>query len=128
VFGVAFVDDGARIATVRYPGGFASVPVPTLAPAVVVELWDAATARPIGEPMIARGYAPTPLHANADGSKLVNGTQNGVAIVWDLDPRHWETIACRIAGRNLTRTEWNLYLPDHPYQTTCPGFRFTSSR
>ena len=62
VFGVAFVDGGARIATVRYPGGVAAVPTPSpaLEPAVVVELWDAATSRPIGEPMIARGYAPTP--------------------------------------------------------------------
>ena len=51
-----------RIATVRYPGGVAVVPTPSpaLKPAVVVELWDAATSRPIGEPMIARGYAPTP--------------------------------------------------------------------
>ena len=40
--------------------------------------------------------------------------------VWDLDVHHWEQAACRIAGRNLTRAEWHQYLPDQPYQCTCP--------
>jgi hypothetical protein len=29
-------------------------------------------------------------------------------------------MACHLAGRNLTRAEWNQYLPGQPYQTTCP--------
>jgi WD40 repeat protein len=131
VFGVTFADGGERVATVRYPGGvaFGSVtptgpPIATaFAPAVIVELWDAATARPIGEPMIVRGYSPTPARANEDGTKLVNGTQNGVAILWDLDSGHWSDIACRIAGRNLTRAEWTQYLPDRTYAATCPEYR-----
>lgn len=28
--------------------------------------------------------------------------------------------ACRLAGRNLTPAEWGLYLPDWPYERTCP--------
>ena len=27
--------------------------------------------------------------------------------IWDLDPEHWVDAACRVAGRNLTRYEWN---------------------
>ena len=27
--------------------------------------------------------------------------------------------ACLIAGRNLTRDEWNTYLPRQPYRKTC---------
>lgn len=29
---------------------------------------------------------------------------------------------CRRARRNLTRAEWNEFLPSHPYQRTCPSF------
>ncbi len=41
-------------------------------------------------------------------------------MVWDVAPDHWDATACRIAGRNLTRAEWNQYLPGRPYQATCP--------
>ena len=41
-------------------------------------------------------------------------------MVWDVDPAHWDAMACRIAGRNLTHAEWNQYIPGRPYQTTCP--------
>jgi len=43
--------------------------------------------------------------------------------VWDLDPDDWETAACTIASRNLTRDEWNTYIGTlAPYQRTCPEF------
>jgi hypothetical protein len=46
----------------------------------------------------------------------------GVA-VWDLDPHHWLGAACAIAGRNLTRAEWNRYLGAlRPYHRTCRAF------
>ena len=41
-------------------------------------------------------------------------------MVWDVDPAHWDAMACRIAGRNLTGAEWNQYLPGRHYQKTCP--------
>ena len=49
-----------------------------------------------------------------------NFGSSGTYMVWDLDPAHWASIACRIAGRNLTQDEWKEYLPDRPYQLTCP--------
>ena len=54
-----------------------------------------------------------------DGTRLLTGTGNGTTAIWDLDTRHWEDRACRIAGRNLTRAEWREYLPDQPYRRTC---------
>jgi hypothetical protein len=45
---------------------------------------------------------------------------NGTPTILDLDPAHWQTTACHLAGRNLTRAEWDQYLPGRPYQTTCP--------
>ena len=40
---------------------------------------------------------------------------------FDLDPTSWERRACTIANRNLTRSEWQQYLPGVPYRKTCPA-------
>ena len=41
--------------------------------------------------------------------------------IWDLDPSRWETAACEVAGRNLTREEWETHIGDlASYRATCP--------
>jgi hypothetical protein len=39
--------------------------------------------------------------------------------MYDLDPMRWQTLACRIAGRPLTITEWNKHFPGRPYRPAC---------
>ena len=40
---------------------------------------------------------------------------------WNTDPSGWFDIACKAAGRNLTRTEWEQLGPtDAEYAATCP--------
>jgi WD40 repeat protein len=57
-----------------------------------------------------------------DGMEAAVGTEHGIA-VWDLDPAHWIEGACAIAGRNLTRAEWEQYIGDLAgYRATCPQF------
>ncbi|WP_324274307.1 hypothetical protein [Blastococcus brunescens] len=36
-----------------------------------------------------------------------------------LDPGRWADQACRIVDRDLTREEWDRYLPEQPYEATC---------
>ena len=44
-------------------------------------------------------------------------------MTWDLDPAHWETKACAIAGRNLTPAEWTKYIgPLDRYHAICTEF------
>ena len=51
-------------------------------------------------------------------AKETNPTQ-----IWDLDPAHWVSAACGVAGRNLTRDEWATHIGDlSPYRPTCPQF------
>ena len=38
---------------------------------------------------------------------------------YPLEPSAWLEEACAVAGRNLTRAEWDRYLPDRPYERTC---------
>ena len=39
---------------------------------------------------------------------------------YPLEPSAWLEEACAVAGRDLTRAEWDRYLPDRPYERTCP--------
>ena len=58
-----------------------------------------------------------------DGYALTTADEAlGDIIVWSLDPAVWKQRACEVAGRNLTRAEWQRYLPDEPYRATCPQF------
>lgn len=51
---------------------------------------------------------------------LVGPGGKGV-VLWDLEPEHWASAACTIAGRNLSRQEWVTYIGDlGQYRTTCP--------
>ena len=38
---------------------------------------------------------------------------------YPLDPARWLARACTVAGRDLTRAEWDRYLPDRPYAPVC---------
>lgn len=41
---------------------------------------------------------------------------------WDLDPERLHDAACVAAGRNMTRSEWEQFLPGWDYQITCDRF------
>jgi len=78
---------------------------------------------------------PIPIHlANAgrnidvrgDGQEIAittsSGEKSGV-VLWDLNPADWETAACKIAGRNLTKQEWTEYIGDlAPYGPLCTDY------
>ena len=53
-----------------------------------------------------------------NGRLLINIASNGVE--WPMDVGTWKRFACRVAGRNLTRSEWRNALPTRPYMRVCP--------
>ena len=56
-----------------------------------------------------------------DGKLLATGGLHSRAMLWNVDPAVWRQRACAIAGRNLNREEWKLFLPPGtPYRATCP--------
>jgi WD40 repeat protein len=83
------------------------------------QLWDAATLEPIGEPVLFGANGSIFVNRDAAGHTAVIGSGNGRAFAWNVDVQHWEDLACRIAGRNLTRAEWSEHLPHEPYRATC---------
>jgi WD40 repeat protein len=83
-------------------------------------LWDLATRRPIGAAL--SGQAGDPV-----GAAFIRGVTHlavlheSGGVVWDLRPRSWLRHACAVAGRPLTRSEWETALPDRPYAPACAG-------
>jgi WD40 repeat protein len=97
-------------------------------------LYDAASGQQLGDPLpigpLPIGVALHGRYNQVSGNLLASPSTNEFleatpgpdrsVTVWDVDLAHWTATACRIAGRNLTKAEWNQYLPGQPYHTTCP--------
>jgi len=88
-----------------------------------VSIYDLTTRTRIGLPIEIGADVLNKAVLRPDGRAIaIGGGSHGIQI-WDLDADHWATAACRLAGRNLTREEWNTYLSwAGPYHATCPGF------
>jgi WD40 repeat protein len=57
-----------------------------------------------------------------NGKYVVSGSDDGTARVWIYRPEDLIAEACSRVTRNLTRTEWKLYIGDAlPYQAVCPN-------
>ena len=64
----------------------------------------------------------TALAISPDGHWLATGDLVGTVRLWTLGPEELMDVACRTAGRNLTRVEWEQYLPEQTYRKTCEQF------
>lgn len=95
-------------------------------PTPSAQLYDTQTLQRIGMPFPIN-HVPAdnnfgigfPVTTNNIGTLFAAG-ETDAPTLWDVDPTHWRTIACTIAGRNLSHAEWQTYLPNQRYQRTCP--------
>lgn len=108
-----------------------------------IRLWDVESHQPIGQPITgsnARQLFVDLPHINPllgysghigsiydialspDGTKLISVDGDDNIKIWELDVNIWVERSCIRAGRNMSRDEWNLYLPFEPYRKTCPQF------
>ena len=105
ILNARFTPDGQTLATSSADG--------------TVQFWDVASRRSIGAPLVVQRNAFVASILNRDGSYLYalpTGTE-GMRLA--LAPRLWRDLACAIAGRELTRREWEEVLPDRPYREVC---------
>jgi WD40 repeat protein len=84
-------------------------------------LWDLASHTQIGAALPIRSEGPHALAFLPGGSQLAVAAPSGSVLVWDVDPTSWRAHACAVAGRTLTRAEWDEFLPGRPYQDVCPA-------
>jgi WD40 repeat protein/DNA-binding SARP family transcriptional activator len=84
-----------------------------------VHLWDLPTQREVGAPPPGVPGRLTVPQFTPDGRSLLAITDAGRAYLWDVRPSSWLRHACAVAGRTLTRTEWQDALPGRPYAPAC---------
>jgi WD40 repeat protein len=84
-----------------------------------LRLWDVATRKLIGAPLLASSTGGS-VHFFPDGRHVLATFANGTGVVWDVDPAAWKARACSVAGRNLTRAEWTQFLGRRAYRRVCP--------
>ncbi len=63
--------------------------------------------------------AVTPVFS-PDGQSVIITGEDGIIALWTLNVAHLVDRACATLGRNFTLAEWEQYLPNTPYQATCP--------
>ena len=84
-------------------------------------LYDFESLKPIGDPYPHEridNHGPAATYAH-DVDWLATSVGDQV-VVLDVDPDMWESNACLLAGRNLSRGEWEQYGFTEPYHQTCP--------
>jgi DNA-binding SARP family transcriptional activator/WD40 repeat protein/predicted AAA+ superfamily ATPase len=121
VHAAAWAPDGSSFATVGEDG--------------TAVVWNSASLTPV------RSFSAGPLPMSAvafasDNRTLYTVGAGGTMVAWDLTGSRGIattlsgttdgdagllTLACTLAGRDLTPQEWQTYLPDRPYQDVCPG-------
>jgi WD40 repeat protein len=88
-----------------------------------IQLRDVDTLNPVGPPLaVYTGY-------NVEGMQVSNNTNplygwsvhNGMVVSWDFSVDSWQTLACQMANRNLTHSEWKQFIGYIPYHKTCPN-------
>ena len=84
-----------------------------------VRLWDIESEQAVGAPLPGLpGHAVIGL-LTPDGNAVIAGYDTGRAYRWDLRPASLTRQACVVAGRTLTRSEWDEFLPGRDYKPAC---------
>lgn len=83
-----------------------------------LRLWDASRGLEIAQVRLPAGESSSSAGFASDGSISV-ATRSGSVYRWDPSAAAAAGFACRVAGRELTLTEWSGAFGDRPYRRVC---------
>ena len=107
IFNIAFRPDGRVLAVMD---GYSQL-----------WLWDTARGLPIGLPTQAH-YIAYDAAFTSDGQRLITVGSDPVISEWDFRPEQSIESLCFAVGRDLTESEWALYMGEsQPYRAVCGG-------
>jgi WD40 repeat protein/class 3 adenylate cyclase len=87
-----------------------------------LRLLDVASRVEIGSPVQLDDAGQSPYVAfTPDSTHVVVSDDTARTWVFPLTLTSWENAACRLANRNLTRSEWSKNVPGRSYRRLCPG-------
>ena len=86
-----------------------------------VGIWDVATGRRLGQPIVAQSGDLQALAFSPDGARLIAVDGAGTLSEYPVEPEAVARAVCERAGRTLSREEWRTYLGDLPYRNVCPA-------
>jgi WD40 repeat protein/DNA-binding SARP family transcriptional activator len=85
----------------------------------IVQLWDIHSGQALGAPLPGGSNVPVLPFFTPDGTRLIASYQTGRAYFWDIRTESLTRHACQVAGRRLTRAEWEEFLPGRDYDPAC---------
>jgi WD40 repeat protein/class 3 adenylate cyclase len=106
VTGVEWSPDGSRLVTAGGDG--------------TVRLYNAKTGQQIGTSLPIARQLFTYATFSPDGRTIVATDAAGQVWMYPGTAAGWAAYACRLANRNLTRSEWSRLVPGHAYGQICP--------
>jgi WD40 repeat protein len=90
-----------------------------------LRLFDAASRQEVGPPIPLETRSDPPPYPyptyTPDGRDVVVADDAGQVWVVPATLQEQEAAACAVANRNLTRAEWNEFVPGMPYRQLCPN-------
>jgi WD40 repeat protein/class 3 adenylate cyclase len=108
VSAIAFAPDGKRFATSGGSSGHAKV-------------WVTATLQQLGDDFPGGEGSWGNIAYTPDGRYLLSAYADGSAYRWPATVGAWADQACRVAGRNFTREEWQRFVIGRGYERVCPA-------
>jgi WD40 repeat protein/DNA-binding SARP family transcriptional activator len=84
-----------------------------------VRLWDLQTQEALGAALAGVPNRSVVPQFTPGGDYLFAIYNAGRAYRWDVRPSSWARHACAVAGRQLTRAEWEDALPERDYDPAC---------
>jgi WD40 repeat protein len=82
--------------------------------------WDLDNPRSSPSSYSHPGYAVELVRVSGDGRYLLMADSSGLASLVLLRPDDLVALACQVAGRNFTESEWEDFFPSRAYRPTCP--------